>query len=74
MLSKRRACQADAAVLAARVSAVLLSSSSSTSLDQAMVYCPACFPCIFPVNSLRVRGHERTSQLCAAGPIGTAQA
>jgi hypothetical protein len=37
-------------------------------------YCPACFPCIFPVNQLRVRGHDGYSQLCTAGPIGTAQA
>jgi hypothetical protein len=55
-------------LLAALVRALLLSSSSRSFLEQAMVCCPACFPCILPVNKRRVRGREVISQLCTAGP------
>jgi len=61
-------------LLAALVSAVMLSYASSSSLEHGVAHCYASFPYIFPVQYLHIQGNDRAGPLCAANPIGTTQA
>ena len=61
-------------LLATTFSAVMASTSRSSSLEKVAVCCPATFPFVFPRQCRPVQGKDGDGLSCAAGPLNTPQA
>ena len=55
-------------LLATTFSAVMASTSRSSSQEHAAVCCPACFPFVFPMQCRPVQGKDGAGPLCGVSP------